>query len=222
MAAKIDQIIRTRRRSIAIIIDREGKLIVRAPLQATEKQIRDFVEQKSAWIQSKQALAAARSPAPAKKYVNGETFLFLGKAYPLAFVRRSPQPLVLNESFSLSMTFAAQAETIFTRWYQAQARRVLAERADWYARRMGVTYTKIRISSAETRWGSCSSRGTLSFTWRLVMAPLPVIDYVVVHELAHLVERNHGTKFWAQVQLILPDYRLQSQWLKSNGHLLRL
>jgi predicted metal-dependent hydrolase len=113
-------------------------------------------------------------------------------------------------------------EKLFTAWYKQQARWVLAERVQWFASRCKFTYTQVRISSAHTRWGSCSSRGTLSFTWRLVMAPLEVVDYVVVHELAHLRVRNHSPAFWKEVEAILPDYKARQKWLKTNGKLLTL
>ena len=83
-------------------------------------------------------------------------------------------------------------------------------------------YAKIRISNARTRWGSCGFNANLSFSWRLVMAPLPVIDYVVAHELAHLMHKNHSQRFWAAVRALFPDYEVHKKWLKLNGHLLVL
>jgi len=99
---------------------------------------------------------------------------------------------------------------------------VITERVQWYAAKHGLEYKQVKITSARTRWGSCNSRGTLSFSWRLVMAPVPVIDYVVVHELAHTVEKNHSKKFWAKVQIIMPDYQNRIEWLDKNGHLFNL
>jgi predicted metal-dependent hydrolase len=91
-----------------------------------------------------------------------------------------------------------------------------------YAAQYGLRYEKIRITSAQTRWGSCSPKGTLSFTWRLVMAPLEVIDYVVIHELAHLRVKNHSKTFWAEVESMLPDYTRHVAWLRKNGKFLTL
>jgi hypothetical protein len=99
---------------------------------------------------------------------------------------------------------------------------VFTERVEWYAEEYGFEVKKIRISSARTRWGSYSQTGTLSLTWRLVMAPLDVIDYVVVHELCHLREMNHSKAFWEQVEAILPDYKQRRKWLKDNEKLLVL
>jgi hypothetical protein len=88
-----------------------------------------------------------------------------------------------------------------------------------YARLYNFHYQKIRLSSARTRWGSCSARGTLSFTWRLIMSPPEIIDYVVIHELAHTIHHNHSPQFWGLVGSILPDYAEKRKWLKHNSHL---
>ena len=98
----------------------------------------------------------------------------------------------------------------------------MIERVAFFARSQDVKPGKLCISSARTRWGSCSAKGTLSFTWRLVMAPLDIIDYVVVHELCHLKEMNHSRAFWERVETILPDYKRRRKWLKENGGALRL
>ncbi len=99
---------------------------------------------------------------------------------------------------------------------------MLKQQVSYYATKHGFEFKKIRISSARTRWGSCSTLGTLSFTWRLVLAPLDVLDYVVVHELCHLSELNHSKKYWGLVEEILPDYKARRTWLKENGGRLKL
>ena len=111
---------------------------------------------------------------------------------------------------------------VFEKWYRARALQVLSERVNLLAARFGFRYEKLRITSARTRWGSCSSRGTLSFVWRLVMAPLEVIDYVVIHELTHLKIKNHSAQFWAEVARLMPAYKSSRDWLKKNGHFLTL
>lgn len=103
-------------------------------------------------------------------------------------------------------------------WYRAQARWHLTGRIDHFARQHGFVYNSLRINGARTRWGSCNAqRGSLNFTWRLVMAPPEIVDYVVVHELCHLKHPNHSPDFWAEVEGILPDYKQRRKWLKENG-----
>ncbi len=105
------------------------------------------------------------------------------------------------------------------RSYREQAARILGERTAYFAQLMGVTYGKITIRAAKTRWGSCSAKGNLNFHWKLVLMPPEVLDYVIVHELAHRREMNHSPRFWAEVEHVLPDYRERRRWLKENGGL---
>ncbi len=104
--------------------------------------------------------------------------------------------------------------------YRKEARRRITERAAYFAEKMGVDYGRIAIKAAKTRWGSCSARGNLNFHWKLILMPPAILDYVVVHELAHRIEMNHSPRFWAQVERILPDYRERRRWLKENGGLI--
>ena len=103
--------------------------------------------------------------------------------------------------------------------YRREARRRIEERAAYFAEKMGVDYGRIAIKAAKTRWGSCSAKGNLNFHWKLILMPPAVLDYVVVHELAHRIEMNHSSRFWAQVERILPDYRERRKWLKEKGSL---
>lgn len=198
---KIDQIIRSNRKTIALIVRRDGLLIVRAPHRVSNAQILRFVEEKTGWIQEKQAEARQRAAQKAsKQFAGGEKFQFLGDEYPLEIASQGRASLCLdNGRFLMDKSALPRAKEIFAAWYKKQSRQVLEERVKLYAARYQLSYQKIKITSARTRWGSCSSNGTLCFTWRLVMAPLPVIDYVVVHELAHLLEKNHSKRFWDKV-----------------------
>lgn len=226
----IDQLIRTRRRTIALIVERDGWLVVRAPLHVTDGQIHKFAESKADWIKAKQAQAKKNSAVVRKRYVEGEEFLYLGKAYPLEFVNHGSRlvyhhqkpALVHNSKFLLAHTALPRARQLFVGWYKEQALRVISERVNLYAAKYGYTCRQVKITSARTRWGSCSPNGNLSFTWRLVMAPLAVIDYVVVHELVHLKVKNHSKDFWGQVGKIMPDYKQYLAWLKANGSFLTL
>ncbi len=212
---------RSARKTISIIVHSNGQVEVRAPLRLPERAIRAFVESKQSWITSKQAQLARQMHTP-KQFVPGERFLFLGQPYPLEVSDVQRPALRLGSAFLLAQAALPRARQVFERWYRARAADVLAQRVKIYAAQFGLRVQSIRISSARTRWGSCSSKGTLSFTWRLVMAPLDVIDYVVIHELAHLQVHNHSPAFWSQVEAMLPDYRAHRDWLKKNGHLLTL
>lgn len=217
-------IIRSRRKTLSLIVMPDGQLVVRAPLRTPDHLITAVITQKMGWIQKKQQSFLERNAQrPSHQFTEGEEFLYLGRSYPLHWVDRSSPRLALEEEcFSLSRTAGATAADVFVDWYRTHAREVFAERISLYTKMTGLNPKTLRISSARTRWGSCSSRGTLSLTWRLVLAPLPIIDYVVVHELAHLREANHSRRFWQIVKGILPDYGERLTWLKANGHLLQL
>lgn len=222
MPVQIDQFIRARRRTISIQIKPDGQVIVRAPLRAAERIILEFVESKAGWIERKKAEAARHAPVATKQFKTGESFLLLGREIPLQVVENQRAALTLTDQFILSKKAAPKAVDVFEKWYKARALQVLSERVKLYAAQHGFKPMRIRITSARTRWGSCSSRGTLSFTWRLVMAPIEVIDYVVVHELVHLKVKNHSKVFWDSVAALMPDYKQRLAWLKANGRSLSL
>jgi hypothetical protein len=216
---KIDQIIRTRRKTIALIVDTQGHLIVRAPLHTSQARIQEIVDQKNGWIEKKKQLVLQRQPQTgAERFQEGREFYYLGQRYPLALLERHRPLLNLDGRFELARAALPDAERVFERWYREQARQVFTERATRLAERFGFRFQRLSVTGARTRWGSCGARGSLNFTWRLVMAPEQVIDYVIIHELAHLRVRNHSRKFWALVESLMPSYRQARDWLKQNGH----
>lgn len=217
MPIEVNQIIRSKRKTLALIVKPDGSLIVRAPLKTAEKIIREFIENHAEWIEKKRAEALATLPPVPRQYVPGETFLFLGNAYPLEIVQGQKKPLLLEESFKLAESNQANAKSVFERWYRVQARQILDERVKRYADQYGFQYKKIGITSARTRWGSCSANGSLNFSWRLIMAPPEVVDYVIVHELVHTIFHNHSRRFWNKVESVMPDYKERRKWLRKNG-----
>ena len=218
MSIPIDKLVRSRRKTVAIVVEHDGSLTVRAPLRMAEKHIQDFVKIHEDWIAKTQTRIRAAPPPPAKCYTEGESFLYLGQTHPLSLVASQRTALTFDGAcFRLRKSALPKAQAAFAGWYKAQAAVLLAEQVRAFAARYGFQYQKIRISSARTRWGSCSSRGTLSFTYRLIMAPLEVVDYVVLHELVHTQVRNHSLTFWKRVGELMPDYKKRLAWLKKNG-----
>ena len=222
MSIAVNQIIRSKRRTLALIIKPDGALVVRAPLRISEKAIEEFIEKNREWIEKKRAELLATMPPSPKEFVSGETFMYLGNRYRLEIVKNQSQPLRLEETFRLAEAFQNEAQLAFERWYRGQARKILSERVYLYAQQQGFQFQKIRITSARTRWGSCSSNGSLSFSWRLIMAPLDVVDYVIVHELVHTIVHNHSKRFWNKVAKIMPDYKGCRKWLRTKGQQLIL
>ena len=222
MTIEVNKIIRSNRRTLALIVGPDGSLIVRAPLRSSEKLIREFVEKNMQWIEKQQAKAVATRPTELKRYAPGEMFLYLGAMYPLEIVNGQKKHLLLDEKFKLAESAQSEAGVVFEHWYRERARQVLNERVNFYAHQNDFQCKSIGITSARTRWGSCSATGSLNFSWRLIMAPLEVVDYVVVHELVHTVFHNHSERFWRKVEAIMPDYKEPRKWLKHNGQRLLL
>lgn len=243
---KIDKIIRSKRRTIALEIARDATLIVRAPYRTPINFIEKVVFKKRFWIKEKQEIVRDRyKKVVPKEFVNGEGFLYLGDMYKLEFVDlecggkpplpfkditgqiyeskgKPSHPIVFDNGFQVSRNHLPAAKDILIAWYKEQAYEKISERVRWHSSLSGLKYNKIRISNASMRWGSCSAKGNLNFSWCLIMAPLGVIDYVVVHELAHLEEKNHSKDFWNKVKIMLPDYGQYRRWLKENTHLLAI
>lgn len=223
MDIKPERIIRTKRKSIALQITDEGVLIVKAPTDVDDRTIEKVILKHKSWIKKKMEYVERRDPRFSKReFVNGESFLYLGRYYKLEIVEGQKEPLKLEDRFYLSKNALPYAKEVFINWYKEKAYEKISERVDWYARMVGFKYNRVNITDAEKRWGSCSSKGNLNFSWRLIMAPLRVVDYVVVHELAHLEIRNHSKDFWIKVKTIMPDYKEYEEWLKKYGYLLRL
>lgn len=216
-------VIRSRRRTLALQVNVDAQLVVRAPERISARQIEEFVLQNRAWIE-RQVFAARerRKNARHKTFADGDVFLYLGKEYPLVFDPEAGRRLTLEGGRFLLPPSASsdQAKTRFIAWYRKEALFVLSERAQLYSAQSGLSYRRLKISSARRRWGSCSSKGSLSFAWRLILAPLEAVDYVVAHELAHLAHPNHSTRFWAKVGSIFPDYRESRRWLRQNQNTL--
>jgi len=183
--------------------------------------IQNLLLKKANWILKKQSQAKVRkiqnSP---KKFIEGENFHYLGQPYPLKLT--DTDAINLTDSLEFPRIFILSAQQHLTQWYKAQASDKIRERAELYSKITGLSYSKIKISDAAKRMGSCSASGNLNFSWRLIIAPLENIDYVVVHELIHLDERNHSRRFWNKVGAVLPDYKEKDSWLKHNFRLFGL
>jgi predicted metal-dependent hydrolase len=204
-------------------INNDAALIVKAPFHASEEVINKVVlKYKERLEKTQKEVQLKNSKFSKKEFVNGERFLYLGNYYHLKLVDNRDIILDLKDAFLLSKKYLPYAENIFIIWYKIRAHKTISRRVELYAQKRGFEYNKINITNAQKRWGSCSHQGNLSFTWRLIMAPLVIIDSVVVHELVHLEVKNHSKVFWNKVGSLDPEYKEHKDWLKNNGHLLRV
>ena len=218
----ISKLVRSRRRTIELTITEDARLVVRAPLRTPLHLIHGVIDKKQEWILRKIREAGSRPALPPREFRDGERFLFLGKAYELKISRHMARPVELGDQLFISSLALPEAQRALEEWYRGNAAKHMRGRCAYYARLIGRSPKLVRISNAAKRWGSCSPKGNLNFSWRLMMAPPEVIDYLVVHEMAHLEVLNHSTSFWDRVALMMPDYRVHKKWLRENGHMLTI
>jgi len=179
----------------------------------------ELLKENAAWVIDKQRnYDTYRDQVPDRAFEAGEPFPFLGKDRELVIEPRQKHG-VDEDSIRLRKSAVEQSsiKQVLENFYRSRAREYLTERTDHYAEQMGVEYEKLELRNQRTRWGSCSTGGTISLNWRLIMAPADVVDYLVVHELAHLTEQNHGRDFWRLVGEYVPEYKEKAEWLEQNS-----
>lgn len=213
-------IIKSNRRSISIEITPNGEVVVKAPLLAPKFIINQFIKEKEEWIQKAHAAVTARKPQR-KAYADGELFLFLGKEYPLKLVDGIAIG-IKDGHLQLPKVVHFRAKKELTQWYIRQAKEIITKRVAFHAEKMDASYTSLHFSDTKSKWGTCFPDNSLQFNWRLVMTPLMVLDYVVIHELAHTTEKNHGDNFWRKVRQYTPAYKQHRKWLNEHAHLLQV
>ncbi len=217
--------IRSNRKSIGIQINSDGKILVRAPKHVSDKFIRECVKAREEWISKKQAIIKERmNNNPPIKYVEGEFFMFLGNKFRLMFrtddthkkckIYLEDGNLIYENGVRTSEAIQSQLE----RWYRDAAQKLVEDRIEFYLKYYDVEPALIKVKTQKKRWGSCSSKKHLLFNWSLIKAPIEVLDYIVIHEMSHMVHMNHSNRFWDLVGTIMPNYKIHAEWLKKNGH----
>lgn len=218
---KIDELIRSHRRSISLIINSSGKLIVRAPMKASMSDIDRFINKKRQWIIEKKRLVQEHIQNKKQLEIkDGETILLLGEPKTLKITDNAKYALEYSDNqFILSNKHLKNAKKLIIMVLRKQAAKIIGEKVLQYSKALNLPFNKFGITNASRRWGSCSNNKSLNFSWRLVMAPEPVVDYVVIHELVHTIYMNHSREFWTTIKKIMPDYENYKIWLQKNSHL---
>jgi len=211
------KIVRSDRKSVVLVINSEAKVIVRAPFDFKESEIEKFIKKKRRWILEKQKkISALNTKINPVVFKNGESVPFLGSSYTFK-VSSGSRMKISGENIIVPKGFKKEKVVA---WMKREAKKLISERLDMYADNMGLSYSVFKLSGARTRWGSCSGRNNLNFTWRLIMCPVEVIDYVIVHELSHIRHKNHSPEFWALVKSVIPNFKEMKTWLKANRKLM--
>lgn len=223
-----------KRKSMSLHMDTAGMFQVKAPKGTPEEQIIAFVKNKSKWIAHQQSnlenqlKAITADPPKSKSYQTGETFLYLGKPYTVTI-----HSLNSNESNRIELhdgelvIFTStddpnQLRDVLTRYYYKCCKKIVAQRLEHYKKILNVKFKSFSIEDSPVKWGSCDSNKHLMFNWRLVMADVSLIDYIVVHELCHLEHMNHSRSFWRLVGKVMPDYEKRQYTLQCLNQLMTL
>jgi len=206
-----------RRRTVALHVARDGQLTVQAPLHTSVRWIESFIASRAAWITQRRkelALKAAHTPTP---FTQGSTLDLAGETLSLKIVQGSYAPLVRHDDFlclSLPASLSegeqqAEIRTELVLWAKKQARRLFQERLAFWAKRMELTPLRLVLCAPKRQWGSCTSKNEIRLNWHLIFANPDLLDYVIVHELAHIPHKNHSAAFWRHVGRFIPDWKVR-------------
>lgn len=202
--------------------------------KGTNKAVIDeFIHKKSRWIlEHYTRLTELNANVIKKGWIDEGTLLYMGKSYELAIIESNESKCKLkfyNNKFQILVAESLKEEerreiieNLIKGWFKSEAKKIIDEKLLFYSKKMSVSYNQFRIKEQKTRWGSCSIRKNLNFNWRIIMAPEKVIDYVIIHELCHLIHFDHSKDFWKQLSFYMPEYKELAEWLKTNGILLHI
>lgn len=207
------------RRTTSIYIERDGSVSVLAPEPFNMARVEGILEKKRRWIYRNLAeWEDLNRTRVHREYVNGESFLYLGRGYQLKLVATQNVPLkLLQGQFFLKRSEVPNAPKHFRDFYKTKLTSKVEDKIQNYGPKLNLQPRKIKIMELQNRWGSCTPEGGINIHWKCAMLPLNVLDYVVVHELAHLKYPNHTQAFWRTIEKVMPDYELYKKWLKFNG-----
>ncbi|WP_129596474.1 M48 family metallopeptidase [Anaerophilus nitritogenes] len=212
---------RSDRKTFEIRIEPPDLVILKAPKKAKEEEMIEVLKRKEKWIQNKLDCLKEISCIQ-KQYINGENFLYVGKNYSLQIIinptaKNSVEMVDKKLIVTMKEKDQKALKDIIVKWYAQKALEKIVDRINYFQKYFEVMPNKITMKNQKTRWGSCSSKRNLNFNFRIIMAPSEVIDYLVVHEMCHLVHMNHSKQFWELVESIIPDYKKRREWLKIHG-----
>ena len=216
------EVVRTKRKRSALIGLSGDGIKVTVPASLSESRIRDLVTKRTPWINRKLQEQSERPVTVPREFVSGETVAYLGKNYRLKVRRGESSSIKMRAGYIEVVVPENDADArssiraLITKWYKSHAATRLKDKTQRYSQIIGVSPNSISIKDYKSMWGSCSTKGDVSFNWRIILAPHSVVDYVVVHELCHMIEHNHSPKFWKEVERYIPEWRLQRDWLKNN------
>ena len=217
------ELIRSNRSSIGITVERDGSVVVNAPQNLAVDEVEKNIYKKRLWIWEKLAIKNVYNDRLIeRKFISGETFSYLGRSYRLQVVDEDIDLKLKNGWFMLGRKYRTQAKELFKKWYIEHLKSKIQERFVYLNKELNLPTSEYKVMELGYRWGSCTKDGVLNFNWKIAMAPLGVIDYIILHEVTHLKEHTHNERFWREIQRLMPNYLEKKEWLKIQGKNLSL
>jgi hypothetical protein len=215
---------RSNRKTASIYIERDGSVSLYAPEKLSETEINGILRRKEYRIHQYLAKREILNENAIKREaVNGQSYLFLGRNHYLRYSKDVDQLQLDGDCFTAPASKKSDIEMLFRNFYRKVGKSIIVPRVQHYAEMMGLKIHEVSILELKYRWASCSTKKPkVNFHWKVMMAPLSVIDYIIVHELAHVTHKRHDSAFWNEVDKVMPDYRKQVDWLKEFGASLTL
>lgn len=209
---------KSERKTLSLILERNNDIVIKAPLEATSEKVEDFFMRKQIWIYTKLEEKKCLIHCPEKKdFVNWEWFYYLWRMYKLHIVETEDFKLRFYKNrFELNSKYIDSGKEIFTDWYKHRFNEKILPRVKMIALNHWFEYTSISVKDLKNKWGSCTPDNKLNFHWKIILAPVSVIEYIIIHELCHIKEKNHSPKFWDLVARYMPKYENHKEWLKRN------
>ncbi|MBL1179255.1 M48 family metallopeptidase [Pantanalinema sp. GBBB05] len=203
-------------------VERDGQLVIACRPEVPPERLEKVIQDKRLWIYEKLLQKEALNPTPpvTKEFISGEGFYYLGRSYRLKLVHdtKQNQPLRFHQGcFLLQATAQADGREHFIYWYRTHLQTQLEQMMPPLSRRVGAEPRSLQVRDLGYRWGSCGQKGDISIHWRVAMLPKRMIEYVLVHELVHLIEHQHSPEFWDRLERILPDFDKRRSWLAEQG-----
>ncbi len=221
------RLVKKKKKNLSIIVKNSGEIIAYSPLKLKYQEIERIILSKGDWILNKKELIENNNSRKKKrKYIDGDLFLYLGEKYRLKIINRDKikgtkirlekEFLKIEKDSSKEFSKEKIIESLY-KWYRERAKKIIEERVIFFGKKYNFNYGEIKIKKVKRYWGSCSAKGELNFNLKLIMAPIEIIDYVILHELCHTIHHNHRKEYWNLVEKYVVDYKVKRRWLRDNG-----
>lgn len=216
------KLIYSKRKNVSLIIDKNAELVLRLPLKISMSEINSIIQEKKKWIIEKIVLVSEKNKNKIDRFFgDGGKFMFLGKIHKLNYNEKLKLAIYFDgNDFFTFLKEDNEIKIYLEKWYKKNAKNILTNRTIYFGNLYGFEFKNVKINSATSRWGSCSWDNNINYSWKLIQAPIFVIDYVVIHELVHTKVKNHSKEFWDKVGQCYPNYMTAVNWLKDNNFII--